>query len=418
MGSFRVELGPNAHPVHVGAGLLDRLGELALAAGLKPGRAALVTDSIVARLYGTRSHKSLDAAGFDAATIEVAAGEASKSIATLEQVYDRLVAADLDRSSTVFALGGGVVGDLAGFAAATYLRGLAVVQIPTTMTAQVDSALGGKTGINHRAAKNLIGAFHQPRMIVADVALMTSLPEREFREGLAEVIKYGAIMDAPMVTALESAMPAILARDPAHLEAIVDQSLRHKAAIVASDEREGGRRKILNFGHTIGHALEASAGYGSYFHGEAVAIGMVAAAGLSRAYAGLSAGEADRLLRLIESAGLPTQLPSGWRGQTRSSAQTPSGSLSPIGSPARTPSGSVGPTTSQEPRRDPTGLPVLMPSGSVGLTTGQESVQDFERALKLDKKRTGEGIEFVLIDRLGHALTRKLSFDQIVAQIA
>ena len=358
MDSFRVELGPNAHPVYVGAGILDRLGELARAAGLKPGRAALITDSNVARFYGARAEQALATAGFDAATIAVAAGEASKSIATLEQVYDRLAGAQLDRSSVIFALGGGVVGDLTGFAAATYLRGLAVVQVPTTMTAQVDSALGGKTGINHRAAKNLIGAFHQPRLIVADIATLATLPDREFREGLAEVIKYGAIMDAPMVAALETAMPAILARDASQLERIVDQSLRHKAAVVASDEREGGLRKILNFGHTIGHALEASAGYGSYFHGEAVAIGMVAAAGLSRAHAGLSAAEADRLTRLIEAAGLPTRMPSGWRGD------------------------------------------------------------DFERALKLDKKRAGAGVEFVLIDRLGHALTRKLGFDEIVAHLA
>ena len=357
MTSFRVELGVNAHPVQVGAGLLDRLGELALTAGLKAGRAALITDSNVARLYGGRALAALTAAGFDAVTIEVAAGEASKSLATLAQVYDRLASAQLDRASTVFALGGGVVGDLAGFAAASYLRGLAVVQVPTTMTAQVDSALGGKTGINLHAAKNLIGAFHQPRMIVADVATLASLPDREFREGLAEVIKYGAIMDAPMVAELERAMPAILGRAPAELERIVEQSLRHKAAVVASDEREGGLRKILNFGHTIGHALEASAGYGSYFHGEAVAIGMVAAAGLSRAYAGLSAGEAERLVRLIEATGLPSRMPPGWRGA------------------------------------------------------------DFERALKLDKKRTGEGVEFVLIDRLGHALTRKLGFDEIVAQV-
>jgi 3-dehydroquinate synthase len=358
MGSFRVELGPNAHSVHVGAGLLDQLGDLAQAAALKPGRAALITDSNVARLYGSRALASLVAAGFDPVTIEIAPGEASKSLTTLEAIYDSLVAAALDRSSTVFALGGGVVGDLAGYAAATHLRGLPVVQVPTTMTAQVDSALGGKTGINHRTAKNLIGAFHQPHLIVADVATMTSLPEREFREGLAEVIKYGAIMDAPMVADLETAMPAILARDPAQLERIVNRSLRHKATVVVSDEREGGLRKILNFGHTIGHALEASAGYGSYFHGEAVAIGMVAAARLSQACAGLSASEADRLLRLIEAAGLPTQMPSGWRGE------------------------------------------------------------DFESALKLDKKRSGEGLEFVLLDRLGHALTRKLTFDEIVAQLA
>jgi 3-dehydroquinate synthase len=434
MGSFHVELGPNAHPVHVGAGLLDRIGELALAAGLKPGRAALVTDSNVARLYGAHAQSALAAAGFDATTLEVPAGEASKSLATLDQVYDRLVAAELDRSSALFALGGGVVGDLAGFAAATYLRGLAVVQIPTTMTAQVDSALGGKTGVNHRTAKNLIGAFHQPRMIVADVATLASLPEREFREGLAEVIKYGAIMDASMVAALETSMPAILARDPARLEQIVDQSLRHKAAIVASDEREGGLRKILNFGHTIGHALEASAGYGSYFHGEAVAIGMVAAAGLSRAYAGLSVGEADRLVRLIEAAGLPTQMPPGWRTRTASEQQPPQhsntesqmlpGWRAPTTLRSQVPTGSRSPTTGKDPGADPRsdlGLGKYS-AESTGTNAGKDSRQDFgqefERALKLDKKRAGEGIEFVLLDRLGHALTRKLGFDEIVAHLA
>jgi 3-dehydroquinate synthase len=380
MDSFRVELGAHAHPVHVGAGLLDRLGELAHAAGLAPGRAALITDANVARLYGARAAASLAAAGFVAATIEVAAGEASKSLATLAQVYDQLAAASLDRASAIFALGGGVVGDLAGFAAATYLRGLAVVQVPTTMTAQVDSALGGKTGVNLHAAKNLVGVFHQPRLIVADVTTLLTLPEREFREGLAEVIKYGAIMDAPMVAALETAMPAILARDPEQLGRIVDQSLRHKAAVVASDEREGGLRKILNFGHTIGHALEASAGYGSYFHGEAVAIGMVAATNLSRVHAGLSAADADRLTRLIEAAGLPTQMPRGLRGQN----------VADEGAAA----------------------------GGRGDHSRQDFEKDFERALKLDKKRAGEGIEFVLIDRLGHALTRTLIFDEIVSHLA
>ncbi len=203
MGSFRVELGPNSHDVHVGSGLLDHLGELARAAGLKPGRTALVTDSNVARLFGSRAKNSLADAGFEVALIEVPAGEESKSLAALETVYDRLVEVELERSSPLFALGGGVVGDLAGFAAATYLRGLPLVQIPTTILAQVDSALGGKTAVNHRAGKNLIGAFYQPRLIVADVATLTTLPEREFREGLAEVIKYGAIMDAQMVAMLE-----------------------------------------------------------------------------------------------------------------------------------------------------------------------------------------------------------------------
>jgi 3-dehydroquinate synthase len=355
MGGFRVELGPDSHEVRVGGGLLAQLGEIGRESGLKPGRVVLITDSNVGAIYAQPALASLAAAGFSALRIEIAAGEASKSLDTLASIYDRLVEAELDRASAVFALGGGVVGDLAGFAAATYLRGLPLAQIPTTLVAQVDSALGGKTAVNHRAAKNLIGAFYQPRLIVADVAALATLPEREFREGLAEVIKYGAIMDAPFIAWLEREMPAILARDPARLTEVVERSLRHKAFVVSSDEREGGLRKILNFGHTLGHALEASAGYGSYFHGEAVAIGMVAAARLSSRHAGFSAADAARLERLIEAAGLPLEMPAGWRGE------------------------------------------------------------DFVRALRLDKKRSGDGVEFVLLDRLGHALTRKLGFDEIVA---
>ncbi len=355
MQTFRVELGPASHPVHVGAGLLDELGRLAREAGLKPGRAAIVTDSNVARLYAERASRSLGEAGFSPTLIEIAAGEASKSLATVGDVYDRMSEAELDRQSAVFALGGGVVGDLAGFVAATYMRGISLVQVPTTLLAQVDSSLGGKTGVNHRLAKNLIGAFHQPRLVVADVATLATLGEREFREGLAEVIKYGAIVDAAMIADLERDLARILARDGAALEAVVARSLRHKAAIVAADEREGGVRRILNFGHTVGHALEATAGYGNLLHGEAVAIGMVAAAALSQSYAGLSADEASRLEKLLERAGLPTQLPPGARGR------------------------------------------------------------EFARALRLDKKRADDAVEFVLLDRLGHALTRKLGFEAIDA---
>jgi 3-dehydroquinate synthase len=278
-------------------------------------------------------------------------------MATLEVLYDRMTEAGLDRATTIFALGGGVVGDLAGFAGATYLRGVAVVQVPTTVVAQVDSALGGKTGVNHRHAKNLIGAFHQPRLIVADVTTLATLPDREFREGLAEVIKYGAIMDAAMIVDLERDLDAILTRREDLLEQVVARSLSHKAAVVSADEREGGLRKSLNFGHTIGHAIEASAGYGSYFHGEAVAIGMVAAARLSSKYAGFSADEASRLQRLIERAGLPTAMPAGWD------------------------------------------------SG------------DFIRALGLDKKRSEGSVEFVLLDRLGHSMTKSLSIDDIVSSL-
>ena len=351
---FVVELGPNSYPVHVGWGLLADIGGLAAASGLATGRCALITDANVGRLYSTPVLNNLKGRGFRPQVIEITPGEQSKSLAMLEQVYQRLAEAELDREGAIFALGGGVVGDLAGFAAATYLRGLPLVQVPTSMVAQVDSALGGKTAVNLHDAKNLIGAFYQPRLVIADVETLTSLPEREFREGLAEVIKYGAIMDAGFIEWLEQQMPMILAREADRLSEMVERSLQHKAAIVSRDEREGGLRKILNFGHTLGHALEASTAYGSYLHGEAVAIGMAAAARLSTRHTGLKADDEKRLINLLKAAGLATDLPAGW-------------------------------------------------------LTGE-----FMRALRLDKKRRGDTVEFVLLDRLGHALTRKLTFDEIV----
>jgi 3-dehydroquinate synthase len=351
---FVVELGPNSYPVHVGHGLLASIGELAAASGLATGRCALITDSNVGLLYSTLVINSLEQYGFRPQVIEIPPGEPSKSLDMLEQIYQRLAEAELDRNSAIFALGGGVVGDLAGFAAATYLRGLPLVQVPTSMVAQVDSALGGKTAVNLRKAKNLIGAFYQPRLIVADTATLASLPEREFREGLAEVIKYGAIIDAAFIGWLEQEMPMILAREANHLCEMAERSLRHKAMIVSRDEREGGLRKILNFGHTLGHALEASTAYGNYLHGEAVAIGIAAAARLSTRHSGLRADEAKRLEHLLQEAGLVIDLPAGW-------------------------------------------------------LTGQ-----FIGALRLDKKRRGDMVEFVLLDRLGHAITRKLRFEEIV----
>jgi 3-dehydroquinate synthase len=358
MHTVKVNLGAASYDAHVGASILDRIGKLACDAGLKPGRCAIVTDSNVEKLYAASVVSALEKSGFASIVISVPPGEASKSLATLEVLYDRMTSAGLDRSSMVFALGGGVVGDLAGFAAATFLRGIPLVQIPTTVVAQVDSALGGKTAINHQHAKNLIGSFYQPRLVVADVTTLATLPAREFREGLAEVIKYGAIMDAPMIADLERGLDSILARKPYLLESVVARSLTHKAAVVSADEREAGLRKTLNFGHTIGHAIEASAGYGNYLHGEAVAIGMAAAARLSSAYAGLSADEASRLNRLLERAGLPTAMPPDWR------------------------------------------------SG------------EFLRALNLDKKREAGAIEFVLLDRLGHALTRSLSIDEVLRPLS
>src|ERR1700722_4029562 len=276
MRTIRVELGPASHDAHVGANILDELGKLARGAGLKPGSCAVITDATVEKLYAARVEETLRKSGFAPVVISVPPGEASKSLATLELLYDRMTAAGLDRNSTVFALGGGVVGDLAGFAAATFLRCGALVQVATSGVAKVDSAIGGKTAISHRHAKNLFGAFYQPRLIVADVTTLATLPDREFREGLAEVIKYGAIMDAPMIADLERDLDAIVSRRPDLLEQVVARSLSHKSAIVGADEHEGGLRKTLNFGHTIGHAIEASPGYGNYFHGEAVAIGWAA----------------------------------------------------------------------------------------------------------------------------------------------
>ncbi|MBF6568171.1 MAG: 3-dehydroquinate synthase [Candidatus Binataceae bacterium] len=358
MQTFRVELGARAYPVHVGVHLLDEVGKLALEAGLHGGRVALVTDANVGPLYFERVADALSTAKFDPIRIQIASGEGSKSLAMVEQLYDRMVEGRLDRNSAVFALGGGVVGDLAGFAAATFLRGLALVQIPTTLTGQVDSALGGKTGVNHRQGKNLIGAFHEPRLIVADVETLTTLGEREFREGLAEVIKYGAIMDATMIDDLERDLPAIMAREPRPMEEIVERSLRHKATVVERDEAESGLRKILNFGHTVGHAIEASSGFGHYLHGEAVAIGMMAAARLSQTYAGLRAVDAERLRALLKMAALPVEMPSQWASE------------------------------------------------------------NFASALNLDKKRSGSNIEFILIDRIGHALTYKLDSEQIIAELS
>ncbi|MGH7864862.1 MAG: 3-dehydroquinate synthase [Candidatus Binataceae bacterium] len=355
MQTFRVELGANSHSVHIGGGILADLGKLARDAGLKPGRSAVVTDSNVANLYAPGALAALAEAGFAPALVEIPAGEASKSLAQLERLYTAMTDAELDRTSVVFALGGGVVGDLAGFAASSYLRGIPLVHVPTTLLAQVDSSLGGKTGVNHPGAKNLIGSFYQPRLVVADVATLKTLPDRELREGLAEVIKYGAIMDEPMLGAIEESLDRILARDVAALEAIVERSLRHKASIVAADERESDLRRILNFGHTIGHALEASAGYGTFLHGEAVAVGMVAALRISCAHCGLHADDATRLVKLIDRAGLPTTMPKGWRDK------------------------------------------------------------QFERALRLDKKRTDGAIEFVLLERLGHATTKRLGVDEALA---
>jgi len=309
MHSFRVKLGHDAHPVYVGAGALEQTGRLARKAGLAAGRALIVTDANVARLFGERVTASLAESGFTARTLEVAPGEQSKSFATLEQVFDAMVEAELDRTSTVFALGGGVVGDLAGFAAATYMRGVALVQIPTTMVAQVDSSLGGKTAINHPRAKNLIGAFYQPRLVLADTSVLGSLPRRELLAGYAEIVKYGLIRDAEFFAWLEADGHRVCALAPEALRHSVLTSCAMKAEIVAGDEREEGDRALLNFGHTFGHALETETGFSSrLLHGEAVALGMVLATDLAVKLDLVGADDALRVRRHLADCGLPTRL--------------------------------------------------------------------------------------------------------------
>ena len=303
----KVPLGGRSYSILIAAGLLNRLGAECRKLSLGQ-RCAVITDSNVAPLFAARAEASLSAAGFAPIRITVPAGEKSKSIARVQECYQQLAAHRLERKSFIVALGGGVVGDLAGFVAATYLRGIAFVQVPTTLLAQVDSSVGGKVGVNLPAGKNLVGAFHQPRLVLCDLDSLQQLPEREFRAGLAEVIKYGVIYDAAFFRRLERGLPRICAREERTLAAVVARCCEIKAEVVGQDETETGLRAILNFGHTIGHALEAISGYGKFLHGEAIAIGMVAAARLSAQLLGLSAGEVARIRALLVAAGLPVQL--------------------------------------------------------------------------------------------------------------
>jgi 3-dehydroquinate synthase len=299
-----VALGRRAYDVKIGRCLLDGIGEAASGLDLG-GKCAVVSDTNVAPLHGERVMRSLGAAGFHPVLITVPAGEQSKSMEQAESICERMIEAGMDRKAWVLALGGGVVGDLAGFVAAIYYRGVPLVQAPTTIVAQVDSAVGGKTGVNSRAGKNLIGAFHQPRLVVTDVDSLATLPAREFNEGFAEVIKHGAIRDRTLLDAVASL-------DRENLAPMIRRNVEIKAAIVAADEEERtGERALLNFGHTIGHGIEAAAGYGQLLHGEAISLGLVAACGLSVRKAGLDQTEADRVTALLEQFKLPVTLPKG-----------------------------------------------------------------------------------------------------------
>jgi 3-dehydroquinate synthase len=301
-----VDLAERSYEVRVDAGILRQSGELIAAAGLAGRRAAVISDETVARLHGATLMASLDAAGFRPTLHTVKAGEASKSMSHAENLCREMIRAGHDRKSLVVALGGGVVGDLAGFVAAIFYRGLPLVQVPTTIVAQVDSSVGGKTGVNVAEGKNLLGAFHQPRLVIVDLDTLRTLPDREFHEGFAEAIKHAAIRDAPMLDDLAALDPASRAV-PAEL---IARNIAIKARVVEADEHETlGIRALLNFGHTMGHGIEASLPYGELLHGEAIALGMRAALHLSERHAGLPAETSARILALLEKFHLPRVLP-------------------------------------------------------------------------------------------------------------
>jgi 3-dehydroquinate synthase len=297
--------GSRSYPIHIGAGLIGR-AEL-YRPYLAGGSAAIVTNGVVAPLYLSQVRQALKGARLT--EIVVPDGEQTKSWEVLETVFDALLAARCGRDTLLVALGGGVVGDLAGFAAAVYQRGIPFLQVPTTLLAQVDSSVGGKTAINHARGKNMIGAFHQPRAVISDVSTLDTLPDRELRAGLAEVIKHALALDLAFVDWLERNMEKVLERDRGALTYAVKRCCELKAGIVAADEREAGVRALLNFGHTFGHAIEAGAGYGSWLHGEAIAAGMVMAAELSLGLNLIGKADVARVRRLIERAGLPLRGP-------------------------------------------------------------------------------------------------------------
>ena len=356
MRTVKVSLDESSYPIRIGGGLLTQLGPQC--AQLKLGqRCALITDETVAQKYQQPAVASLRAAGFQPMVIKLKSGEKTKTLKNVHACYDRLAAHRLERNSFVVALGGGVVGDLAGFTAATYLRGIHFVQAPTTLLAQVDSSVGGKVGVNLAAGKNLVGAFHQPRLVLCDLDTLRTLPKREFRAGLAEVIKYGIIYDAKLFSQLERDLPLLLKQDASTLAAITARCCQIKAKVVAQDERESGLRAILNFGHTIGHALEAISRYGKYLHGEAISIGQVAAAIISGELTGLPAKDAARIVAIFELAGLPVRV-------ELSEAQT----------------------------------------------------RQLLEAMRLDKKVKAGEIRFVLVKRIGKAITGQAVSPQIIRQ--
>lgn len=305
--TLNLDLGERSYPIHIGEGLLQRAD--LFAPHVRGSTVAIVTNETVAPLYLATLTATLTSLGKTVLPIILPDGEVFKTWQVLNRIFDALLAANADRKTTLVALGGGVIGDMAGFAAASYMRGVPFIQVPTTLLAQVDSSVGGKTGINHPLGKNMIGAFYQPQAVVADIATLQTLPPRELAAGLAEVIKHGAIADAEYFAWIEQHVGALIALDGAALAQAVKVSCEIKASVVAKDEREGGLRATLNFGHTFGHAIEAGMGYGEWLHGEAVGCGMVMAADLSCRLGFIDAQTRSRIVDLVRAAQLPVVAP-------------------------------------------------------------------------------------------------------------
>jgi 3-dehydroquinate synthase len=307
MNTLQLDLGERSYPIHIGSQLLDQAG--LYKKHIKGTFTAVVTNETVAPLYADRVVKTLEGIGQKVKLIVLSDGEAFKTWEVLQKIFDGLLENSADRKTTLVALGGGVIGDMTGFAAACYMRGIRFIQVPTTLLSQVDSSVGGKTGINHPLGKNMVGAFHQPQAVIADLDTLKTLPPEELAAGLAEVIKHGAIADPEFLSWIEKSQDALNNCDPVAMEFAVRRSCEIKSQVVAQDEKEGGIRAILNFGHTFGHAIEAGMGYGSWLHGQAVGCGMVMAADLSVRVGLLSNADASRLKKIIQALHLPTQPP-------------------------------------------------------------------------------------------------------------
>lgn len=353
-----IDLGDRSYAIDIGAGLLDSPESFRQ---LPAARSAMiVTNETVAPLYAKRLERVLASRYAQVHTVNLPDGESYKTWESLNLIFDALLSHGCDRKTVLFALGGGVVGDMTGFAAASYMRGVPFVQVPTTLLAQVDSSVGGKTAINHPLGKNMIGAFYQPQRVVCDLDTLNTLPARELSAGLAEVIKYGPIADMAFLDWIEENMERLQARDPAALAHAVKRSCEIKAWVVGQDERESGLRAILNFGHTFGHAIEAGMGYGAWLHGEAVGCGLVMAARLSQALGGVDAAFVERLTRLVQAAGLPTVAP---------------------------------------------------------VLDANDNVDRYLALMRVDKKSEAGEIKFVVIDRPGHAVVRSAPDAAVAAVI-